>query len=360
MIPEPSRPSGPSGRQVWRSTHTGSLAGLRRESDTLAGPGPGEVRVAVQAVGLNFADVFAVLGLYSATPDGPFVPGLEFAGLVEAVGGAVQGFAPGQAVFGLTRFGAYATAVNADARYLRPLPPGWTPAEGAAFPAQALTAWYAIVQLGALQPGGAVLLHSAAGGVGLNALEILRTLDACVIATVGRESKRDFLVSRCGLPASHVIVREAGSKRFGRQLDDALRAAGAPGFDLVVDAVAGPYFDPAYARLKPAGRLVIYGAADMMPAGTRPNWLRLGWQYLRRPRVDPLAMISSNRSVLGFNLIWLWDDWTRIAPAYAALGQFVPRPPLVGHRYRFEDAPQAMRHLQSGDTIGKVVLEVAE
>lgn len=319
-------------------------------------PGRVEARVAVGAVGLNFADVFAVLGLYSATPKGPFIPGLEFAGTVEAVGDGVTSVAVGQPVMGLTRFGAYATAVTVDARYLQPLPDGWTLAQGAAFPVQALTAWYAIRELGALQPGATVLVHSAAGGVGLAALDVLHELDARVVATVGNPSKHDLLTAEYGLTQAQVIVRD--SRRFLAQLDEALRAIDRRGFDLVLDSVAGPYFAPAYRRLNPAGRLVIFGSADMMPRGSRPNWFRLGWQYLTRPRVDPLHMISANCSVMGFNLIWLWERADMLAPAYADLSRFIRRPPRIGHTYDFNQAPEAMRLLQSGTSVGKVVLTV--
>jgi alcohol dehydrogenase len=343
-------------REVWRVAKAGALDGLLRQAEPLATPGPGQVQVRIEAIGLNFADIFAVLGLYSATPEGSFIPGLEFAGVVEAAGTGVAAPGPGARVIGLTRFGAYATAINVNARYVRPLPPGWSAADGAAYPVQALTAWYAIRELGAFKPGGTVLVHSAAGGVGLNALEILRGLDASVVATIGHPAKRDLLAGEYGLSGSRVIVRDA--RRFGAQLDDALAAIGRPGFDLVLDAVAGPYFAPAYARLNPAGRLVIFGAADLMPAGSRPNWPRLAWQYLRRPRVDPLQMISANRSVIGFNLIWLWDRVDLLAPAYADLDPFITRPPRIGRRFSFADAPAAMRHLQSGTSVGKVVLEV--
>ena len=127
-------------RDVWRIHQPGSLNRLRRETDELEPPGSGHARVAVGAIGLNFADVFACLGLYSATPKGAFVPGLEFAGTVEAVGDGVRVVAPGDQVIGLTRFGGYATHVDADARYLRPLPAGWSFADGAAMPVQAITA----------------------------------------------------------------------------------------------------------------------------------------------------------------------------------------------------------------------------
>ena len=132
-------------------TKTGALSGLRLDEDEL--PGPGEVRVKVRAVGLNFADVFSVLGLYQAAPPTPFVPGLELCGVVESVGPArddlptgtvVPSYAPGDACMAVVRFGAYATAVNAPAHQTRPLPREWSHAQGAGFLVQGLTAFYAL------------------------------------------------------------------------------------------------------------------------------------------------------------------------------------------------------------------------
>jgi synaptic vesicle membrane protein VAT-1 len=333
----------------------GSLDRLSLEQGTAAAPGAGEVTVRVEAVGLNFADIFACMGLYSATPSGPFIPGLEFAGVIAALGPGTAPWQSGDRVVGLTRFGAYATAVTVDAKYLYPLPAAWSAADGAAFPVQALTAWYAIDELGVCRPGDAVLVHSAAGGVGLNALALLRARQATVVATIGHASKRPTLAAQ-GLAPHQIIVRDRA--RFAAQLDEALAANGLDGFQLVLDAVAGPFFKPAYRRLRPAGRLIIYGSADLTPTADRPNWLRLGMQYLRRPRIDPLAMISHNKSVMGFNLIWLWQQADRLAPAYAALSRDITAPPMIGRRFPFDDAPAALRFLQSGQSVGKVVLEV--
>jgi alcohol dehydrogenase len=343
-------------REVWRIHRAGSLDRLRRETEEFDDPRPGQVRVAVGAVGLNFADLAACLGLYSATPKSAFVPGLEFAGEVEAVGDGVTAVAPGDRVMGLTRFGGYATRVEIDARYLHPLPAGWSLAEGAAFPVQAITAWYAISDLGACRPGQAVLVQSAAGGVGLNALAILRGMGARIVAAVGRASKVPFLVEHAGLERRQIIVRDR--RAFGPQLDEALRANGMDGFDLVLDAVAGPFFEPAYRRMRPAGRMVIYGVADLMPAGTRTNWLALAARYVARPRIDPINMVSANRSVMGFNLIWLWEQADRLPAAYAELAPYVSRPPHIGRRFPFAEAPAALHHLQSGESVGKVILEI--
>ncbi|MCU0248830.1 MAG: zinc-binding dehydrogenase [Vicinamibacterales bacterium] len=343
-------------RDVWRLRRAGSLDRLSRETEELEAPRSGHARVAVGAVGLNFADLAACLGLYSATPPGAFVPGLEFAGTVEAVGEGAAAVAPGDRVIGLTRFGGYATRVNADARYLHPLPAGWSVAEGAAFPVQAITAWYGISELGACKAGDTVLVQSAAGGVGLNALAILERLGARVVAAVGHHSKVAFLVDHAGLERRQIVVRDRGT--FGSQLDEVLRVNRMSGFDLVLDAVAGPFFDPAYRRLRPGGRIVIYGAADLMPSGTRTNWLKLAARYLARPRVDPIQMVSANKSVMGFNLIWLWEQADRLPRAYAGLAPHITRPPHIGRRFAFAEAPAALRYLQSGGSIGKVVLEV--
>jgi alcohol dehydrogenase len=346
-------------RRAWRIDRAGSLSRLRLVEELLPPPGPGEARVRVTAVGLNFADVFACLGLYSATPSGSFVPGLECAGVVECVGPAVEGRTPppvGTRVVVLTRFGGYADALNVDTRYLHPVPAGWTDAQAAAWPVQALTAWYGVVRLGAAREGSLVLVQSAAGGVGLNALAMLRKIGAQAVAVVGSERKAAFLVEREGLPRERIVVR--GAAGYAGRLDAALAHAGRPGFDVVFDAVLGPAFAPQFARLAPEGRYVLYGAADFMTGGTRPSWPVLAWRWLRRPRLDPLAMISANRGLLAFNLIWLWEAVDRVPQAYADLAALAPDPPLVGGRYPFPEARRAMADLQSGTTVGKLILDV--
>jgi alcohol dehydrogenase len=349
----------PIQRTVWRLPSAGSLDRLQRRDETLPEPGPGEARVRVESIGLNFADLFACQGLYSATPQGSFIPGLECAGVIEALGPDVpEGcrLATGDRVIALTRFGAYATAINVGTAYLRPVPPGWSSVQAAAWPVQGLTAWYGLVPLGSVQRGSHVLVQSAAGGVGLMALEILAALGARPLAVVGQQAKRQFLVEQRGMSPETVVVRDP--RRFDAQLDQALQALGAPGFDCVLDAVLGPTFRPAFDRLRPEGRYVLFGAADFMSRAARPNYLRLAFEYLRRPRLDPLAMISANQSLMAFNLIWLWDRADRLPAACAELERLVPGPPHVGATLPFDAAPQALRLLQCGGTIGKVVLEV--
>jgi len=343
-------------RTVWRIPRAGSLSRLQRVEETLPDPAPGEARLRVEAVGLNFADILACMGLYSATPRGPFIPGLECAGTVEAVGPGAT-VAVGDHVCVLTRFGAYASRLNFDPRYAIPVPPGWSSAEAAAWPVQGLTAWYGLIERARVAAGECVLVQSAAGGVGLQALALLEAAGARVIATVGSEDKARFLQAHRGLPAASIIVRDP--RRFPAQLDRALAATGAKGLDVVFDAVLGPWFRPCLQRLRPEGRFVLFGAADFTPTGRRPNYLALLWRYLRRPRLDPLAMISANQAFIGFNLIWLWEEVGRMPAAIEGLARHAgKRPPHIGERLPFDEAPRAMELLQSGRTIGKVVLDL--
>ena len=344
----------PNTRRVWSIPRAGSLSRLTLVTEPLAPPGPGEVQVEVTAVGVNFADVFACLGLYSATPTGRFTPGLECAGRVRSVGAGVERWQPGDRVIVLTRFGGYATSLNVSAATLWPIPDAWSDAEAAAYPVQALTAWYGLTSLGNARRGAVVLVQSAAGGVGLNALQALQTLGARAVAIVGSATKRDWLIGQYGLTPGTVIVR---SQRLAADLDVALASLNAHGFDVIFDAVYGADFEPSFARLAPEGRHVLFGAADFMSVGRRPNPLRLAWHYLRRPRLDPLAMISQNRGLLAFNLIWLWHEASRLPDAMRGTLALIPNPPHIGGRYAFEDAHSALAAIQSGHTVGKLVLE---
>jgi NADPH:quinone reductase-like Zn-dependent oxidoreductase len=207
----------PIPRKKWTVTKTGALSGLRLDEDELPPPGPGEVRVKVRAVGLNFADVFSVLGLYQAAPPTPFVPGLELCGVVESVGPArddlptgtvVPSYAPGDACMAVVRFGAYATAVNAPAHQTRPLPREWSHAQGAGFLVQGLTAFYALRGLGDVRRDQKVLVHSAAGGCGTFGVGICLAVGAEPIPVVGSERKKRVVMER--FPASPATRLSSG------------------------------------------------------------------------------------------------------------------------------------------------------
>ena len=387
--PDPSSamPTGKSiQRKKWTVTKTGALSGLRLDEDLLPPPGPGEVRVRVKAVGLNFADVFSVLGLYQATPQTPFVPGLELCGVVESVGPkrddlptgtVVPSYEPGDTCMAVVRFGAYATAVNAPAHQTRPLPVQWSHSQGAGFLVQGLTAFYALRGLGDVRRDQKVLVHSAAGGCGTFGVGICLAVGAEPIPVVGSEKKKKTLMERFpSIAENEIVVRPKKGKEFGA----AVRAACAAvcvrknepdletnaSCDIVMDATMGDYFQGGWDNLNTAGgRYVVYGAADLTPAGDLSafdviGWAKLAWKYLRRPFVDPTNLPGSNRSVMGFNLIWMFHKVVALGELLRDLTNLNLPPPPVGETFDFEDAPRALRRFQSGETTGKVVLVVNE
>jgi NADPH:quinone reductase-like Zn-dependent oxidoreductase len=336
-------------RHCYKVFKPGSLNRLRFVEEELAAPSGRQVMVAVKAIGLNYADIFAIMGLYSATPREPFVPGLEFAGEVLTIGEGVQHLRPGDRVFGVSRFGAYTTHLNLDEDYLLPLPQGYSFEEAAAFPVQALTAYYALRPLGNLQQGQTVLIHSAAGGVGLLANRIARKWNAYTIGVVGSRAKFALLEQE-GYDAW--LVR---SRQFPNDLKAAL--GGRP-LHLVLEATGGRFLQWSYQALAPMGRLVAYGSARFTPSGKAPNWPRLAWQYLWRPRLDPMQMITDNKSVMGFNLIWLYEQQALFAQLMQELLALQLPPPHIGHRFDFGELPQALALFRSGTTMGKLVIRV--
>jgi alcohol dehydrogenase len=328
----------------------GSLGNLKLVDRPLPPPAPGEVSIAVRAIGLNFADVFAIWGLYSATPEGTFTPGLEYAGYVTAIGDGVEGIAVGDAVMGVTRFGAYTTALNIDQRYVRPLPEGWSMAEGASYLVQVLTAYYGLVNLGQLQAGQTVLIHSAAGGVGTFAGRIARQLGAYTIGTIGHADKVPYL-EREGY--DDWIVR---NKRTFKT--DLQRALGERELHLIMECIGGKIFSVGFEALAPMGRSIVYGAARYGSVGNRPNYPRLLWQYLTRPKIDPQNLPEINKSLMGFNLIWLYERAELMHDILKELTALDVGRPTIGHRFSFAELPAAVRAFQGGKTVGKVVVEV--
>ena len=238
---------------MWSQARFGSLRELRLESVVLPGLEADDVEVKVGAIGLNYADIFAVKGLYEAAVEAKeerFVPGLEFAGVVEAAGSA-SGFCAGDRVFGFKRFGCYADRLVQKAAYLRRTPEDWSDAEAASFVVNYATAYWGLVVLGQCSAGKNVLVSSAAGGVGLAALQICDALGANVTAIVGNAQKAVMLKDR-GL--TKIIVRpKRADLGYARDL-------GHPKFDVVLESLGGRFFDMALERLNPGGRLVHFGA----------------------------------------------------------------------------------------------------
>jgi alcohol dehydrogenase len=318
-------------------------------------PGPGEVAIDVKAVGLNFADIFCRHGMYKAAPPLPFSPGFEVAGVVAETGDGASAFRTGDRVFAVTRFGGYTTRLHIGEEWVRPLPEGWSFADGAAFPVAYLTAYYGLVNLGRTAPGETVVVQSAAGGVGTAACALVRSLGGRVIGTVGSEGKKP-VAEQAG--AQDVIV-----DRDYRVWDAVSRLTDGRGVDVVFESVGGPQVRRGFEALRPGGRLLIYGYSQMIPGGARRNWPLLAWRYLRTPRFNPFRMTESNRSVAGYNIVHLWGQTELFRNAVSDLLARAERKeirPFVGKTFPFHRVGDAQTFLQSRRSTGKVVLVTNE
>ncbi len=327
----------------------GTLRAMKLVETTLPPAGLEEVSIAVKCIGLNFADVFAIWGLYSATPKGIFTPGLEYSGVVTAVGSQVQNLKVGDEIMGVTRFGAYATHLNIDQRYVVPIPEQWTMEEGAGFLVQVLTAYYALLELGNLKKGNTVLVHSAAGGVGIFTNRIAKRFGAYTIGSVGSSAKVNFLKQE---GYDKVIVR---SNNFDKDLKKAL---GDRDLNMIMECIGGKILKQGFAQLAPQGRMVIYGSARYASPGNRPNYFKVIWEHLTRPKFDPQEMIDTNKAMLGFNLIWLYERVEIMHDILSKVQALELSPPHIGHVLNFEELPNAIRLFQTGKTMGKVVVKV--
>lgn len=337
-------------RQVYRMPKAGSIKQLKLQTETLSPPQADEVCVKVQAVGLNFADIFAMQGLYSATPEGSFIPGLEYSGEVIAVGKEVTEWKVGDRVMGATKFGGYVSHINTHHRYVIALPAEWSFEEGAGFLVQGLTAYYALTELGNLQKGMTVLIHSAAGGVGILANRICKKYEAYTIGTVGQAKKVDFLQQEEAYDA--VILRD---KEFYEKLKSTL--ADRP-LRLIMECIGGKILKQGWKAMAPMGRMVVYGSASFSSHGSTPNYPRLIWKYLKRPKIDPLRLPTQNKSLMGFNLIYLYEQTDMIHQMLNQLQALQLKPQHIGHTYNFEQMHEAIQLFQKGKTVGKVVVKL--
>lgn len=327
---------------------------LRLEEHPTPEPGAGEVLVETRSIGVNFADVVVRMGLYESAKKyvgWPITPGFECAGRVVRVGANVTDMAPGDEVVVLVRFGAYATHVVAPRPQVFRRPEKLDVVSAGAFFVVHLTAWYALEELCRLRPGAHVLVHSAAGGVGLALVRIAKLRGAEVTGVVGAAHKVEA-VRVAG--ADHVIDRSS------EPLWTAAERVAPNGFNAVLDANGVETLRQSYAHLAPTGRLIVYGAHTMLKRGKdKPSWVKLAIDFARTPWFHPLLLTNENRGVLGFNLSYLFDELSILHEALAALLPWVAAgnllaPPVTP--FPFEQVAEAHAALESGRTIGKVAL----
>jgi NADPH:quinone reductase-like Zn-dependent oxidoreductase len=312
---------------------------------------PGSVRIVVRAAGVNFADVLGRMGLYPDAPPLPFTPGYEVCGVVDAVGEGVSGVQTGDRVVAVTRFGGYASDVIVPAALVFPAPAGLSDVEAAALPVNYLTAWLALFRCANLQERETVLIHAAAGGVGIAATQLARLRNAVIIG-VASTSKHGAIRTQG--------VSEALDGRVQAVGDAVRRLTAGRGADVILDSVGGRSFAESYRLLAPLGRLVLIGVSSIAPAMTR-RWLSAARTVWTMPRFKALSLMNRNRGVFGINLGHLWGERTLLAHAAGELLGAVKDGrirPVVAASFPLDRAADAHRFLQERRNVGKVVLTV--
>jgi NADPH2:quinone reductase len=318
-----------------RVTEFGDADALEEVKIDAPEPGPDQVRIDVEAAGINFADVMQRRGHYRGGPEPSFVPGMEAAGVVETAGKRTD-WNEGDRVVATVAGGAYAEQAVADGASAFAVPESMSSAEAAGFPVQFLTAHACLFEWGGLSDGERVLIHAAAGGVGTAATQLAAAEDVQVFATASTNEKRDLAEE---LGADHAIdYTETG---VAATVDG---ITGGDPLDLVLDGVGGDAFEEGLEALGFRGRLVAYGVASGdVPSVTTPT------------------LLFENKSVIGFHLGRATErDPRSVLKAVPGLQERLTAGDLeviVGERFDLADACDAHEHIESRSSVGKVVLE---
>ena len=298
-------------------------------------PGPGEVRVRVRAAAVNFPDLLMTNGGYQLKPDLPFTPGLEFAGEVEALGAGAEGWAIGDAVVGGNRFGAMAEAITVPARALRRKPERLSWEEAAAYGVAYLTAWVSLVRCGRVAEDEWVLVHGAAGGVGLATVDLAKALGARVIAAASSAAKREAVA---GLYAPEaVIAAEPGFRETVKAL------TGGRGADVIFDPVGGDVFDESTRCIAFDGRLLVVGFASGRIPEVSANI----------PLIKGFAVVGVRAGEYGRRFPERGMENLAAIDALAAEGRIRPHVHAV---LDLADWREGFAMLERRDAVGKVVL----
>ena len=288
-------------------------------------PQPGQVRIRVEASGLNYADVMQREGLYPGGPKTPFIPGLEAAGVVEAG----DSLPAGSRVMAMAGTGCHAEQVCVSSSACIPFPDSMSFVEAAAFPVQYLTAYHALTTCGRATAGQTVLIHAAAGGVGTAAVQIAKLLGLHVIGTASSEEKRRRVLD---LGADRAFSYE--------EFDEKLTGKNAP--NLILEMVGGEIFERSLAILPSLGTLVVYGAASKQVQS-----------------VDTLKLLFSSQAIVGLHLNAIFERPQLLGESFKQLLSWIEQGKLkmqVGHVLPLAEIREAHELIASRGSYGKIVL----
>lgn len=309
----------------------------------------GEVMVRVKTCGLNFADLMARQGLYDRLPSPPVTPGMECSGIIEALGEDVTDRKVGDKVLVLNRSGMWQEFVVVPAAHTFLMPEGMSFEDAAALPVNYITAYLMLFNFGHLRPNQSVLIHMAAGGVGIAATQLCKTVNDVTVFGTASASKHE-VISEGGV--THPIDYRT------RDYVEEIRKINPKGLDIVLDPLGGSDTNKGYNLLKPMGKLISYGAANML-SGQKKNLFAVAKTWYQQFSVHTASLVQGNRSVCGFHLGYLDSETELIAQAMTVIldlyqqGKIKPR---IDSTYHLEQIGDAMRRMQERSNIGKIIL----
>jgi NADPH:quinone reductase-like Zn-dependent oxidoreductase len=306
--------------------------------------GAGQVVVDVAACGVNFADTMARVGLYADAPKPPMVVGYEVAGTIAEVGEGVDATRIGERVMAATQFGGYASRVAVPVADVVPLVEWLSFEQGAAIPVNYATAWAALVGYGSLQAGEKVLIHAAAGGVGIAATQVAKRGGAEIWGTSS--------------PAKHDAIRANGVDHAIDYRKDGWWE-GLPQFDVILDAIGGRQFRRSYAMLRAGGRLVAFGASSVSRDEKRKLRKVIPQALPMLRGFNLIEQMESSKAIIGLNMLTLWKDRGTLEPWTAPLAELIEDgtvQPVVSDAVPFDNAAEAHRIIVERRNVGKVVL----
>jgi NADPH2:quinone reductase len=305
-----------------------------REVPDPAPPGPGEIQVRIAARGVQYVDVLMLAGKYQFRPEPPFIPGSEAAGEVVAVGDDVARFKPGDRVMSRHRLGAFAQLGNCRAEDCDPVPTGMSLDAAAVFRAAYHTAYHALIQRGRMQAGETVVIHGAAGGIGIAAIQVAKLFGATVIATASTEEKR----AACREEGADFAIDYRDKLR-----DTVMELTRGRGVDIVYDPIGAEVFDESLRCLAWGGRILVLGFLGGGPSQPRTNYLLIKGLEVIGVR---LGGVTEHRPDIGRANM-------RTLVELAGAGKLRPR---ISHRFPLERAADAIQALIDRRVVGKAVL----
>lgn len=317
-----------------------------------------DVQIDVDSSGINYADVCVRWGIYESAKKyvgWPITPGFEVSGVVKNVGKKVTSFKAGDEVIGVTFFNGYSSLLNVPEHQCFLKPKNLTFEQAACFPSVFMTAYHALFQNFILRKGSKVLVHSAAGGVGSSLVQLLKWYECEVTGVVGREEKREYLER---LNVDHIIVKS--KEDIWKRAKEIVPG----GYDVILDANGVDSIKKSYEHLRPTGKLVIYGFHTMLPRSGgvsfgRLNWPKLILNYLKTPRFNPINLTSDNKSLVAFNLSFLFEEKHLLEEAMNKLIDLVKKNELSPHHitsFHYNQVDKAHEYIESGKSIGKIAI----